>query len=629
MDILAGKTLEVNLSTRTVTELALVDARKFGGGRGSNQYLLLKTVPPGTAPFDAANVIAFGAGLLVGTGAPAACRLSIDSLNALTGGIGSSNCGGDFAPAMRSAGLDHLAVRGRSNKPVYILVDGATVEVRDASHLWGRTTSETDDLLKQELGKDFEVLCVGPAGERLVRSACIIVDKARAAARCGLGAVMGSKNLKAVAVRGSQTIEVRLTFEFERAVQETSRKILANEFNKRRMEYGVYCYQPWSVEAPYRNFQEGRIPTGEETAPILPGEFLKYRTAVKGCGSCPIRCWGVYEFPGEEGRVVSEALQGNDPHNFGAKMNLFDAGDVLRAHALCNDLGLDTDNACGALAWAFECYEKGILTAADTGGMRLEWGDRDAVFQLLEDTAYRRGLGDTLAEGSLRAARLLGGEEYSVHIKGQDLFECLWASETWALGTVVAARGGTHTRGAVIEERLTGLSGDQLRDVFGIVSQEEARSFDGLVRLNGFFERLEASLDCLGMCMFTNSLRADTLLPEDYASLLAAATGWDVDGPSLMETGERVHTVEKCFNVLHRGWTRQHDYPPARFFTVPIANGPLKGKKLDPGRWDELLNSYYRMHGWDTRTGWPLRETLDRLGLSDIASDLERWNRLP
>ncbi|MGE5542521.1 MAG: aldehyde ferredoxin oxidoreductase C-terminal domain-containing protein, partial [Bacillota bacterium] len=509
-------------------------------------------------------------------------------------------------------------------------------ELRPAQHLMGKTTYETGDAIRaDERDQSLSVAAIGPAGEHLVKYALILATHARPGAkkgiagRCGLGAVMGSKNLKAIAVRGARAVQVRRPAEFERAVREVTRKITANEFNKKRMEYGVYCYQPWGIETPYRNFQGGRVPTSEETAPILPEEFLRYKTASKGCHSCPIKCWGVYEFPGDEGRTVCEALQGNDPHNFGAKLNIFDARDILRAHALCNDLGLDTDNVCGALAWAFECYEKGILIPSDTGGLKLEWGDRDAVFHLLRDTAYRQGLGDVLAEGSLRAARILGGEEYSIHVKGQDLFECLWASETWALGTVVAARGGTHTRGAVIEERLAGLSGDQLQDIFGIGGDEEAATFDGLVRLNGFFERLEASLDCLGVCMFTNSLRADTLLPGDYASLLQPATGWDIDGAGLMEIGERVHTVEKCFNVLHRGWTRRHDYPPARFLVEPIVNGPAKGRRLDPDRWDGLLDSYYRMHGWDTRTGWPLRETLDGLGLEDIAAELERWNRLP
>lgn len=631
MDILSGNIVRINLTNgKTETEPSRPYLSLFPGGRGLNQYLLFKEVKPGTAPFDRANVVIFGAGLLAGTAAPGACRLSIDSLSAFTGGVGSSNCGGYFAPELRFAGIDHVVVKGRSKTPVYLWIHDDHIELRDASHLWGMTTSQTEDALREDLGDPrVQVLSIGPAGERLARPACIVVNKARVAGRCGLGAVMGSKNLKAIAVQGTGGIEVRHPRELEQAVMRMVEKLKANEFNKLRMHYGVYCYQPWTSESPYRNFQGGRVPGIEETRAVSPDAFLRYKRGSKGCYSCPIKCWGLYEFTDGAETVTCEALQGNDPHNFGAKLNLFDAKDILKAHALCNDLGLDTDNACGVLAWAFECYEKGLLTSSDTDGLSLEWGNREAVFELLRKVAYRDGPGDVLAEGSMRASQILGGTEYSIHIKGQDLMESLRSSVGWALGTVVAARGGTHTRGAVKEERLRDAPKELVERVFGIPAIGEVTRYDNKERLVHFFERLEAMLDCLGICEFTNSLRIDMLMPEDFAELVRWATGFQMDEAQFMALGERVHTLERCLNVLYRGWTRTHDYPPRRFMAEPIVNGPLAGTRLDEQEWGKLLDRYYALHGWDAQTGWPTRETLDELGLSEVADKLGEWNRLP
>ncbi|MCK4636397.1 MAG: aldehyde ferredoxin oxidoreductase family protein [Methanomicrobia archaeon] len=619
MNVQDGKILRIDVSNSKVSWWEdFKRYKRFVGGRAVNQYILFNELPLDISPFDPTNMLAFGAGLLCGTDAPGACRLNIDSKNTLTEGIGSSNVGGYFAPEMRFAGINNIIIRGRCPNLSYILIDNGDANIIDAKDLKGKTTTETEKILKEKHG-DVKVLCIGPAGENLVRSSCIIVDGARAAGRCGLGAIMGSKNLKAIAVKGNGEIEVHNPNAFQKIVEESVEKLNNNKFNKRRMKYGVYCYdEPWDIESPYRNFS-GEIPPPGNKERLMPDIFLEYKIDEKTCPSCPIRCWSVYEFEEEGSLTHVEALQGNDPHNFGAKLDLADAKTVLKAHALCNDLGLDVDNVSGVISWAMECYERGLLTKEDTDGLALEWGDSEVIFELLRKIAFREGFGDLLAEGCKRASEKIGGgtEKYCIHVKGQELFECLWLSPSWALGTMVAPRGGTHTRGAVIEKRLIDLDSEVCERYFGVSSIGDESQYKNKERLVYFFERLEAFLDCVGICMFTNSLRVDMLMPEDYALLFSAATGKSIDWREVLRIGERTHNIEKAFNVLHTDWGRREDIPPRRFVNVP-----LDGKyRIDLDRWDKMLDRYYALHGWDTR-GIPTKKTLDKLGLENIAKRL-------
>lgn len=351
-------------------------------------------------------------------------------------------------------------------------------------------------------------MSVGPAGENLVRSACIVVDGARVAGRCGLGAIFGSKNLKAIVVRGAMEIQVHNLEKLQITITETLEKLKNNEFNKNRMKYGVYCYEPWDIESPYRNFS-GKIPSIDNKKRLSRDIFLKYKVGSKSCSACNIQCWSIYEFEENGKKICVEALQGNDIHNFGAKLDIPDAKSILKLHGICNDLSLDVDNVSGVIAWAMECYEKGILAKEDTDGLDLSWGNLEVVVELLYKIAYRKGFGNLLAEGCKIASKKLkrGSEKYCIHIKGQELFECMWVSPTWALGTAVSPRGGTHTRGVVIEEGLKGASPELYKKYFGISEMGDVTSYENKERLVIFFERLEAFLDSKGICLFTNSLR--------------------------------------------------------------------------------------------------------------------------
>jgi aldehyde:ferredoxin oxidoreductase len=625
MNVLGGKVLRVDLSSREVGLESYEKYAEWIGGQGVNQYILFNELPSGISPYDPSNVIAIGTGALVGTSAPGACRANIDTLNPYTGGIGSSNVGGNFARELRFAGINNIVIKGKGDELVYLCIDEERVDIIDASHLRNKTISQTAEILHREVGDQFKLMIIGPAGENLARSACVIVDGARAAGRCGIGAVMGSKNLKAIAVRGTGAVEPAHAAQFDGLVKECLDKITPTSYAKGLNRYGVYFREPWEIESPYRNFS-GEIPSVEKKRRILPDEFLPYMVATKTCGSCPIRCWKVYRVMEGGESLVSEALQVNSIHNFAARLDLFDPEAILKAHAMCNDLGLDEDNASGAIAWAFECYEKGLITAKETDGLQLQWGNEEAVYELLGGMAYRRGFGDQLAEGCRRASeKLPGTRDCCIEVKGQELFEVLWACPAWVLGTVVSARGGTHTRGAVITERLRDVSGLLCQRLFGIPSVGDKASYEDKEHLVFFFEKLQALSNSLGMCYFMHGLcAANMLLPEDYARLYSTAIGQIIDSDRMMWLGERIFNLEKCFNVLHTGWTREDDMPPKRFTAQP-----LDGRfAIDLQSWEEMLDRYYALHGWDKGTGKPLKETLDRLDLGAIRRKLEENGKL-
>jgi aldehyde:ferredoxin oxidoreductase len=612
-----GKVLRINLSTRKVS-FEPSGHRELVGGRGVNQYILFKELPLRVDAFDPRNILTIGAGLLVGTDAPAACRISIDTKSPLTGGIGSANVGGNFGFELKSAGIANIVIHGRADKLVYILIDDGDVEIKDARHLSQMTVSETEEALTRDLGEDYQKMSIGPAGENLARTSCVIVNRARSASRCGIGSVFGSKNVKAIAVRGSQEIEVSNAQKFSRLVEDCYEKMENSGFNRRRKKYGAYCYEePWQIETPYRNFS-GDIPPEEKKLKLTPDAFLKLKIGQKTCRSCPIGCWSIYRFKHENEWIVTEALQGNDIKNFGAKLDLDEPEDILYAHHLCDELGLDEDATSNVIAWAFECFEKRLINEDKTDGLKLSWGNKEAVFKLVTKIAHRDGFGDILADGCKAASERLGcGSDCCVHVKGNDLYECLWMSPSWALGVVVSPRGGTHTRGAVMEDRIRGTPEEMCRRYFGSALTGSSTSYEGKESLVVFMERLNAVLDCLGICMFTHSGTLSMLLPEHYAALLSAASGIDVQFSELMRIGERVHTLEKCFNILHTNWTRKDDLPPRRF-----TDRPLAGKyRISMRKWNKLLDRYYKLHGWSS-DGRPTKRRLSELGLKEVYDTL-------
>jgi len=623
MEICNGRILRIDLSNGgCVNEIgSLGDYTPFLGGRGVNQALLFQHLPLGVSPFDPPCPVAIGAGLLCGTNAPGASRLSLDTLNPFTGGIASSNVGGNVAAALRHAGIGNFLVVGQAEHPVSLLIDDGHIELRDATDLWGSSVTKTDRALRNVHGEDVQTLVIGPAAEQRVWAASVFANGARAAGRCGIGAVLGAKQLKAIVVRGSGLVEVAQPDKFQQAIGRCLEKLQKSTFNQRRMRYGVYCYEvPWEVESPYRNFSGEPIPERKK-AQFHPDRFLPYLTAQRGCEGCPIRCWTTHTFTDTDGTVwKTHALQGNDPDNFGAKLDLDDPRNILKAHSMCNDLGLDVDVTSNVIAWAIACFRDGLLKRSETAGRELTWGDAPLVFDLIQAIAYRDGLGDLLAEGCARASQRLGrgSRKHCHHVRGNDLFECLWQSPAWAFGTVLSPRGGTHTRGAVLEERLQGLPAKLAMRWYGLSAIPERGSDIGVEKLVIHQERLNAALDCLGICSFTTSGRPDMLLPEDYANLTAAAIGEPIDQTALLLIGERVHTQERCFNWLRGLPGREGDLPPRHFVDTPLAGR----YRVDPDTWNRLLDRYYDQHGWNRETGWPIENTLATLELEVVAERL-------
>lgn len=623
MEIFDGKILRINLTTFNIAYEDFYNYKKYIGGRAVNQYILFNELPIRVTPFNPSNILAIGAGIFAGTNIIGASRLNIDSINVLTGGIGSSNSGGYFAEELRLAGINNIILKGKCPQTSYLYINDGTIKIIEAEDLKGMYTSDVKKILEKRHG-NVRVLCIGPAGENLVRSANIIVDGARSASRCGLGAVMGSKNLKAIIVKGTGSIKLNDPDEVQKISDQWIEKLNSSDFIKRRTKYGVYCYEePWVIEGCYRNFC-GKDPVQAKRKKIMPDVFLKYKVGSKSCSACPIKCWAVHEYEENNEIIQVEEFQGDCIAGFAGKTDISEPKRLLQIHKLCNDLGLDEDNAAGAISWAMECYERGLLTKKDTNNIDLRWGNSEAVLKLLKDIALRKGFGNILAEGSHRASKEIGRgtNESSICVKGQELMEDLWKDMSWALGTVVSPRGGTHTRGAALSRRLENLDCDTYSRYFGTPNIGEPTDYRHKEKLVYFFERLHAFLDCVGICFFMSSWSLSLLLPEDYARMFSAATGDNISAEKLLYIGERAHNIEKAFNVLHTNWGRKEDMPPKRFMDIS-----LDGKfKIDRGKWNVLLSRYYNIHEWD-ENGFPKIEILNKLGLNKIAVKLKERNR--
>ncbi len=629
---IAGKILRVDLNTgRVWTEETLPYVRNYIGGRGINARILFDEVKPGISALDPANRLILGTGALVGTLVPCACRHNVESKSPMTDGIGSGNSCGHFSAELKYAGFDHVVVQGQARRPIYLWIEDGSAELRDASHLWGGTTGETDDRVKEEAEDEtIQVASIGPAGENRVRSACLIANRARAAARCGLGAVMGSKNLKAFAVRGSRSLGV--------AHPETFMNLVKDAWHKTRTSPTVSPYREWGTfrtpevfnalgHLPVRNFQDEfldeRVLRNVDPASCRQA----YEVRRLGYTSCPISCSHFYRIDGGPyAGLACEGIETNDILNFVSKLEIDDMAAVIRLHHLCSEYGLDQDNASGAVAWAFECYQRGILGREDTDGLALRWGDHETVAELLRKMALREGFGDLLAEGSKRAADRIGrgSEAFAIHLKGQDSIEALRGSgRAWALGCVVSTRGGTHTRGANLVE-MRDYPEEVYQRVWGVPKLKGPLSYEHKPQLVTYYEQLRAVNDSLGVCNFVgNDVDPELMGPSRLAGLFQTATGISMTGEELMTAGRRIHNIEKAFNVLHAGYGRRDDYPPRRFIEEPVASGPRKGERLSLEAWDAMLEEYYELNGWDRETGLPKRSCLESLGLHDIADTLE------
>ncbi|OGP87930.1 MAG: hypothetical protein A2156_01485 [Deltaproteobacteria bacterium RBG_16_48_10] len=627
---LAGKILRIDLSKgRIWTEETLRYAERWIGGRAINSYILLSEMDPKTRWSDPENILTFGAGALVGS-APGGCRMSIDTKSVFNQGKGSANVGGHFAAELKYAGYDHVIVTGRAEKPVYLSISDKGAELRDARGLWGKTTFETEGLIQNELGdKKVRVACIGPAGERRVLGSAIIVDRAKAAGGSGVGCVMGSKNLKALAVRGHGSIPVARPEAYLRAVDGALQKVKdSRNYKKIQQETlaGVYYADEkspsWDLLFVVRNGQDDHWETDKRKKMMNKMSGApRYRKKVLACFHCPVGCMPFSEI--DEGRYKGTRGEGFWVNTLmsATMLDIPDPEAMLKAWLLMNELGLDGDFTAGMSAWAFECFEKGILTEKETEGLNLEWGNSEAFIQLVRKLAYREGIGDLLAEGPVEAPRKLGkGSDYfAIHMKGQPSIEPFRIPKGWALGVATSPVGGRHLRGSILGSSRFGPKGACFDPH---VYKDQPR----YVYWQGLTKEIE---DLVGICIYVGTWSgAHALEVSDYAALLNSVMGLELTEEELMSMGRRSRNLEKAFNTLHTNMARLDDLPPRRYMEEPVKSGPYKGYRCDKDKWEEMLDDFYELQGWDKATGLQTQKTLEELGMDDVAEKLRKAGKL-
>jgi len=605
----AGSLLRVDLTNQAYETERITEAEMKGylGGRGFNAKRLYDEVDAGVDPLSPGNKLIFGTGPLVGTMFPTASRFNVSARSPHTGILGDSNAGGHFAPEMKFAGYDQIILEGRSASPIYVYVEDDRVEFRDASAIKGSTVFEADCFIKGELGdRRVQTVVCGPAAERGVRYAGLFANQVRAASRTGMGTVMASKNVKALAVRGTGHVEVAEPEGFERMALELEEEIRAHEQYPGRIRMGTTRILMMANEAgflPTRNYTSGVY----EDARLVSGERLAedYNVKNRGCFACTIPCSRVYSV--REG--PNKGLHGEGPEyealgSFTSRIGNNDLEQALKAIDLCNQLGLDVLTVAGCVGWAMELYEAGELTAEETGGLELTWGNIEALQELIRLIADREGFGEVLADGSVEAAKRLGrGMDRTIQVKGMDLIMAdPRGLKGFGLGYAVASRGGDHLRS----------------EPFLDVPESTLRLADrGKGRLVSYFEDWNAVIDSLEPCK--NIMQNMMLLPfERAAEALELTTGLRLTPEEMREVGERIVTLERMYGV-REGVSRVDDRLPSRFMESPLRDGASSGTVVDL---DLMLDEYYAERGWDPATGHPTPETLRRLGLGSAVKDL-------
>ncbi|EDY35039.1 Aldehyde ferredoxin oxidoreductase, domains 2 & 3 protein [Aciduliprofundum boonei T469] len=597
-----GKIARINLSTGKISVENIDEnfAKKWLGTRGFGIHTLLKEIDPKVEPLSEGNKIIYSTGPLTGTAAPTGGRYMVITKSPLTGYIAMANSGGFFGAELKFAGWDYLIVEGKSENPVYISIKDDDIEIKDASHIWGKKVSETEKILLEEFGdKHAQIASIGPAGENLVKFSAIMNNGHRAAARGGVGAVMGSKKLKAIIVRGHNKTPLADRQKFISVVKEKINKlkndpvagsglpkygtaVLVNIINQN----GLY---------PTRNFRTGVFEYAEEQS----GEAMaaKYLKRNKPCYACPIGCGRV--------NVISSVGETEGPEYeslwaLGAHLGINDLGSIIEANHICDEMGLDTISTGGTLATAMELYDKGILKQEDLGDAPpFRFGNTEVIHYYIEKIAKREGFGAKLAEGGYRLAESYGYTDAFMGVKKQELpaYDPRGA-EGHGLGYATDNRGGDHIKAYMISPEILGYP----------VKMDPHDISDEKVKMLILFQNLTALIDAAGLCIFTTfGLGAD-----DYRDMLNAALGWDLSTEDYLKIGERIWNAERLFN-LKAGLTTEEDTLPKRLTEEPMPEGPNKGHVV---HLKEMLPRYYALRGWNAR-GEITKEKIKELGLEE------------
>jgi len=618
-----GRYLRVNLTNRTTTieEPDPAWYRQYMGGYAATSYFLLKELAPGIDPLGPENKLVVASGPLTGAAFSGSARVGFGAKSPLTGGIGKSEVGGYFGTEMKLAGFDGIIVEGKADKPVYLWLKDGTAEIRDAGHLWGKTAIDTEDAIKAETGERFaRVACIGPAGEKLVRFACVMNDLHDAAGRTGLGAVMGSKNLKAIAARG----KMKLTHANPEKITAMARDMSTNVGTRAKSfhEYGTGAVMPafnLSGNLPTCNFRDGFFEGVDKISAATLKETIGI--GMEGCWACAVKCKKIVRV--EEPYTVDPKYGGPEYETLaalGSNCGIDDLKAIAMGNQICNANGMDTISAGATIAFAMECFEKGLLTNADTGGIELRFGNVNAMLKVLDLMVKREGIGDLLAEGSRRAGQKIGrgAEELSMSVKGLEMgmHEPRY-KKGLGIGYSIANHGADHELG--FHDTAFEKMGPAFEAALGLGCEEPMPTSELSTRKAYLFTQRHSwmmGMDSLVECLF---------VPWSYSELtelLDACTGWKATLQEIVTVGKRAIAMGRAFN-LREGFSRADDHLAPRFFAT-TTHGALKKNNtaIDAKEMDQAISAYYFYQGWDPSTGVPTREGLTGLGLEWVADEL-------
>jgi len=613
-----GRVLRVDLAREKVKDQPLTKEVAYGfiGGRGLNIKVLFDEVEPGIDPLSPENVLALAVGPFTGTALDHTSRIEVSTLSPYSGILGDGSSGGFFPAYMKFAGYDQIVVTGRAERPKYLWIDDGQAELRDAAELWGRPTDETTDILVDELGKDVKVACIGQAGENLARVASTIFDKYHSAAR-GSGAVWGSKNLKAIAVRGTKRPKIAHLDKFMELVKKDRQHLINDEFHKKVITvYGtLYGFMHWRPKV--KNLQSF-LPPEKVPEPLTPDGMKRYEVGRIPCFNCSTGCGMLYEVPTGKYATKGGRLEFETMACCGSNTGILDPEAIYLMDNLADKYGIDVMALGHVIGLAKELYEKGIITEKDTGGLALKWEDADTTIELIHKIAKREGFGDKLAEGAYNLARMVGRNamKYCLHVKG--LLREPASSSLVGLLYATSTRGADHLRGNMITSKSPyNIEYVKKLEERGLVPRDivgKAITGQRVFLLSDILTRCKC-----GVINWPDSvpLIFEYPLYEGTAMLFSAAMGWDVSSEDLVRILDRIYTLERAF-IVRQGITRKHD-----IYTVRPERVGSPEAKAELEEHERLLDGYYQQRGWDVKSGIPTRETLEKLGLKYVADELE------
>jgi len=610
--------LRVDLSTEKVSieNTDEIFNRRYIGGEGFVAYYLLKELQAGIDPLSPKNKLIFAAGPLTGFAIPGTARNCVGAKSPLTGGFGEAEVGGYWGVELKLAGFDAIIFEGKAKNPVYLWIHDGGGELRDASHLWGKITGEVQGKIREELNdKYIRVAQIGPGGERLVRYACIINDLRNAAGRTGMGAVMGSKNLKAIAVRGNQKQEAADKEKLRELIRLFNEKIQQKNAGYFELGTGGDWMEDWasSGNLSFRNFRDGGFTNAKALDPRTIKETLGLEK--EGCFACSVRCKKVIKI-GDPWNV--DSIYGGPEYetlgSLGSNCGIDDVAAVCKANEICNKYSLDTISTGISIGFAMECYERGILTDKDTNGIKLNFGNAEAMVKMVKMIGEREGLGDILAEGVKRAADKIknGSDKFAMHVKGVEIpMHEPRLKQGMGLGFAVSPTGAEHMTN--LDDYTT--ASQRVMMYHGPIGILEPLKLDDLspkkVRAVAYFTNWNYLYNALVMCYFV------FWRYNQITELVRAVTGWNTSVWELMKAGERISTMARAFNI-REGLTKNDDWLPERFFE-PHTSGALSETAISPDKLKNAINTYYNMMGWD-ENGIPTRAKLEELDIEWITN---------